>query len=150
MEKTGSVVVPVRDLIPDSGASQVAYIFGYRSKKLIQINIQWGWPVDPKVIPESVVATANILRRHFAEKGLEKERLLMNVPVSQGNVIVFRGTDAKNRMIILQLISTAVTADRRQGAEEKGGVPEARVSLRLSYISNPDKPDVFRLSPEKF
>ena len=150
LEKTVIFVIDVRDLIPDGGGSQVAYIFGYQSKRLIQINVLWGWPVFPEAAPESVVATANILRRHFADKHFKKDGLLMNAPLSQGTIIVFRGSDANDQMVLVQLTSTEVVPAGDEKSKKKGNKPAARVSLRLSYISNPKKPDIFRLNPDKF
>ena len=150
LEKTVIFVIEVRDLIPDGGGSQVAYIFGYQSKRLIQVNVLWGWPVFPEAAPESVVATANILRRHFADKRFKKDGLLMNVPLSQGTIIVFRGSDVNDHMVLVQLTSTEAVPAEEEKSKGKGNKPVARVSLRLSYINNPKKPDIFRLSPDKF
>ena len=150
LEKTVIFVIEVRDLIPDGGSSQVAYIFGYQSKRLIQVNVLWGWPVFPEADPKSVVATANILRRHFADKRFKKDGLLMNVPLSRGTMIAFRGSDANDHMVLVQLTSAEVVPAGEENSKEKDKKPVARVSLRLSYISNPKKPDIFRLSPDKF
>lgn len=150
MEKTVIFVIEVSDLILDGGRSQVAYIFGYQSKTLIQVNVLWGWPVFPEANPKSVVATANILRRHFSDKRFKKDGLLMNVPLSQGTIIAFRGSDANDRMVLVQLTSAEAVPTGSKDSNEKDKKPVARVSLRLSYISNPKKPDIFRLSPDKF
>ena len=146
IEKTLSLVIAVKNLIPESGRAQVAYIFGFHSKRLMQVNIQWGAPVSPQTAPDKVVATANILRQHFASQAFAKDGLLVNVPLSQENVIVFRGHDDKGRMVILHLTS----AQAPQPATDKAPSTQVRVGLRLSYIKDPANPDVFRLEPGKF
>ena len=50
-----------RDIIPDSGIAVVGYIFGYKHKQLIQVNIVWGAENMASTTPENLVATANIL-----------------------------------------------------------------------------------------
>ena len=55
----------VKDLTPDSGASQVAYISGFQSKVLVQINIHWGGTTDSAASWETVIFTANILRHSW-------------------------------------------------------------------------------------
>jgi len=48
IEKTTALVIKVEDIVPDSGPCQVVYILGYKARKLIQVNIAWGAPLDPK------------------------------------------------------------------------------------------------------
>jgi hypothetical protein len=64
-EKTTVLSLGVVDLLPDTGRASVFYIFGYRSKKLVQINILWS---SDGSTPgnETVVGTANSLRDYFA------------------------------------------------------------------------------------
>jgi len=148
IEKTESLLVAVDDIIPESGKSQIGYVFGYKSKKLVQINILWGIPVDAEIGMDRVVATANILRRHFAAQGFDKENVLMNVPLSQGSIIVFRGTDSKGRMALLDLNILNVPVKESKEGEEQETIQ--RASLKLSYILSPTSPDVFTLDPGEF
>jgi hypothetical protein len=48
IEKTTALVTAVDTLEP-GGKAQIAYILGYKSKKLIQVNVVWGAPVDPGI-----------------------------------------------------------------------------------------------------
>jgi hypothetical protein len=47
LEKTTSLAVTVPKLMEEGGVSRVVYILGYKSKKLIQVNVIWGKPVNP-------------------------------------------------------------------------------------------------------
>src|SRR5215475_5107199 len=60
-EKTTVLSLAVADLLPDTGIARISYIFGYRSKKLIQINIVW-LSDGSTAGNESIVGTANSLR----------------------------------------------------------------------------------------
>jgi hypothetical protein len=143
LEKTASLIVQVKDLIPDSGPSRIAYIFGFTSKKLIQVNILWGDPVDNTATPEKLVATARILSNYFRAAGYKN--VVVNQPVEVGATVVFRGTDDDGRMVLLLL--NAQRASDEQVAE--GAAPQ-RVSLRLSYMENPTNPDIFRVEKGQF
>jgi len=144
LEKTTSLIVPANDLIPDSGPSRIAYIFGYGSKKLIQINIVWGHPVDQNTTAQKLVATANILRNFFAAGGYKN--VMVNQPVEVGATVVFRGSDEKGRMVLLVLNATRASDEK---AEDGDAAPQ-RVSLRLSYMENPGKPDIYRVQEGQF
>ena len=72
-EKTMTLGIQVDKLLPESGPAKVFYIMGYKSKRLIHINVIWGKPVTKKPNAEAIVATANQLRNHFAQKQYQKE-----------------------------------------------------------------------------
>ena len=72
-EKTVTLGIQVDKLLPESGPAKVFYIMGYKSKRLIHINVIWGKPFTLKPYAEAIVATANQLRNHFAQKKYKKE-----------------------------------------------------------------------------
>lgn len=142
IEKTLSLEIEVKDLLKGSGRAKVFYIFGYRSKKLIQVNVLWGKPVGDNFKAETVVETANQLRNHFAQKNFPKEGLVVNQPLNKEGtaVLVFRGKDKKGRMALLILENPKVAGKKEN----------AHISLKLSYIKNPDSQDVFKIKEEDF
>ncbi len=144
LEKTTSIVVEVNNLIPDSGPSRIAYIFGFSSKKLIQVNILWGDPVDNTTTAQKLVATARILSNYFKASGYNN--VIVNQPVEVGATVVFRGSDDDGRMVLLLLNAQRASDD--QG--EEGGEAAQRVSLRLSYMQNPANPDIYRIEEGQF
>lgn len=140
-EKTTVLTVQVPDLIPGAGRARVAYIIGYSSKKLIQVNITW--TADAKsTAAEGVVGAANLLRNHFLTAGYQASSILANHQLPNGYV-VFRGLDASGRMVMLMLAG-AVGADA-----EKDKAPPP-ITLQLSYVLDPQHPDVFRVAKGQF
>ena len=152
-DRTSSLVATVPDLFPDSDPAQVVYIHGWKQKKLIQINILWGSPVTDEPDPQALVTVANLLRKYFRQLGFDAAKTVMNTRVDDGAFIVFRATDERNRMVLLQLISrkVAAPADKDEDADAKKPEPQNRVvSLWLSYIEDTVKPDIFRIEKGKF
>ena len=139
-EKTESLWVPIHDLLPGSGPAKVYYIFGFKSKRLIQVNIFWGRPATDTPNPNTIVETANQLRDHFLRKNFEKDGLMVNAPLGEEVILVFRGKDAKGYMVVL-LLSNIPSGPQ---------ATNDNISLRLSYISNPENPDVFRIKNSDF
>jgi hypothetical protein len=151
-EKTRLLSVRVKDLMPDSGVALVVYHFGFRSKTLMQVSILWGRPIDSTTTPQNLVATANVLRDFFQQQQFEREGLLLNAP-TQGGIVVFRGFDAPGHMVALVLSEQAAeVAATKQGAggEQNAPAPAKSLSLQLSYVLNPKKPDVFALEKGQF
>ena len=148
-DRTSSLVTTVTDIFPDSDPAQVVYIHGHKQKKLFQVNILWGSPVTEEPDPQALVTTANILRKYFVQLGFDPETTVMNTRVDDGSFIVFRATDQRERMVLLQLISRKVPDEKGEGEE----TPELRdqvVSLWLSYIENTVNPDIFQIEEGKF
>ena len=139
-EKTLNLTIRVDKLLPDSGPAKISYMLGHKSKRLIQVNIIWGRPATPKPDAENVVATANQLRNHLAQKSYQKEGLALNAQLSEDIILVFQGLDKKGRAVKLVLVNP-------KGDPKKVG---ENISLTLSYIEKPNKPDVFRIKDGDF
>ena len=139
-EKTTSIGISVTDLLPETGTAQIYYILGYQSKKLMQVNILWGKPVDPTPNAQAVVAAANQLRDHFLRQNFPRKGLVANTPLPDGSILVFRGIDKKRRMAVLVLYNP----------QKEGDPPNQHINLRLSYIDNPSHPDIFHIKEGDF
>jgi hypothetical protein len=140
IEKTVNLGILVEDLLPQSGPARIYYVFGYKSRRLIQVNIIWGRPATEKPDAEQVVALANQLRDHFSEQGFRQKGLVVNQSFGKDSILVFRGTDDKGRVVLLLLVNP-----------QKPGVPENQeIILKLSYIQQPDHPDIFTIGKGKF
>ena len=155
VQKTTALSIEVEDLLLESGTARVVYIFGFKSKKLIHVNVLWGRPVDEEPDPEKLVTTANILRRHFAGLGFDREKVVMNVPLGGGSIIVFQGADEKERTVALMLnVPGKQTSGEKKGTEDEKSKELAadlkKMSLQLSYIENTQKPDIFRVPKGQF
>ena len=140
-EKTVTLGIKVKKLLPESGTAKVFNILGYKSKRLIHINVIWGKPVTKNPNTESVVATANQLRNHFAQKKYQKEGFALNAQLSEGIILVFQGKDRKGRAARLLLSNPKAEKDKKTGKN---------IALTLSYIEKPQDPDVFRIKDGDF
>ena len=140
-EKTITLGITVSKLLPESGDAKVFYILGYKSKRLIHINVIWGRPVKKNPNAEAVVATANQLRTHFVQKKYQKEGFALNAQLGEGVILVFQGKDRKGRAARLLLSNPKSDDDKKTGEN---------IALTLSYIEKPEDPDVFRIKDGDF
>ena len=138
---TTLVWVNVDNLLPGSGIGRVTYVLGHTSKKLMQVSVTWGGIVNPGMKPDSAVSVANLLRGHFTTMGFKPETVVQNAKVQDGVIVVFRGFDYENRMILLVL---------NELTKQEGGPPTAPVMLQLSYVQNIQNPDVFKVNRGQF
>jgi hypothetical protein len=136
INKTDIMVIKVPNLLEIGGIAKVAYIFGYKSKKLSHINVLWGKGASQGVDAEVIVYISNLLRTHFLKKRYKEDSSLsINGKLSETSTIVFRGKDKIDKMILLVLNTTKPP----KGGLTKNSLKE--FSLLLSYV--PKVPDVF-------
>jgi len=150
LEKTTSLSITVPDLIPGSGPGQVAYIFGYESKKLVQVNLFWGKPVNPNPDASALITAATLLRNYFTQQSFHKDKVVMNGRLEDGTLLVFRATDEKGRMVLLLLNIPQESNDPDAPKTQEKAVPVQDPSLRLSYIENINSPDIFKIKEGHF
>ena len=140
-EQTQSLGITIDELLPNSGKSRLVYVFGYKSKKLMQVNILTGHPIDTDVMPQQVVDAGNLLGNHFFKKRYQEDGLVAHARLNDGSVLIFRGKDQKGRMALLRLSNP-------QPKEKKDG--DLKITLTLSYIEKPAAPDAFQLKEDDF
>jgi hypothetical protein len=136
--KTTILILHHPKLMEIGGPADIAYILGYRSNKLTQINIVWGGGAEKNVAPKTVVDAANFLRIHLIKKQYKKEGFVTNGRMDDVTTLVFRGKDKKNRMALLILTTPKINKDEitKKAAQ--------KYTLKLSYILKPDAPDIFQ------
>ncbi len=139
-EKTENIWINLKDIPAESGPLKVYYIFGYKSKKLVQVNIVWGKPVTDNPDSNAIVAIANQLRDYFLNQKYDRKKMIANAPLGDGLILVFRALDSRGRMIALLL------SNLKTDKNAKGG----NTMLKLSYIQKPESPDVYRINPGTF
>lgn len=149
LEKTTALIVEVNDLIPDSGQARVAYILGYKSKALIQVNVVWGAPVVEKPDLQQLATTANILQRYFLERRYAPDSVFTNRVLADKTVLIFTGSDSAGHQVTLTL-GGAQAAEGAAPAEGQAATPPEAAFLRLSYVASPGAPDVFKIAPGAF
>jgi hypothetical protein len=144
-EKTTVLSIGVADLLPNTGSARISYIFGYRSKKLIQINVVWTSD-GSAASDETIVATANTLRDYFAPQNYKPDTVVANRQLADNTIIVFRASDLQGRTVLLVLSGVAAAAR----TEEKKAPQPPPLTLKLSYILDAAHPDVFRIAKGQF
>lgn len=147
-ERTTVLTVNIGNLLDDAGEARVSYILGYSTKKLIEINILWGTPVDPHVKRENILSAASQLRTLFLTAGYQRSSIISNVVSRSGATIVFEGRDAQKHMTVLRLVDSRepLPSDGHRHAKSSGLI----VVLLLSYIENTTNPDIYRLKKGQF
>jgi hypothetical protein len=141
-ERTKVLVVKVPDLLPGGGTAEVSYVFGYQTKKLIQVSVSWSKAIDDKMTPEQLFSNSSVLRTHFMSEGFKPETIATNMPIN-GGLLMFRGSDAKDRTAMLMLQGTFTQGDKNQRILTP-------TSLLLFYVADAKAPDVYRLPPGSF
>ena len=141
-ERTKALLVKVPDLLPGGGTAEVSYIFGYHTKKLIQVSVSWSKGTDEKMTPEQLFSNSSVLRAHFLGEGFKPETIASNMPIG-GGLLVFRGSDARDHTTMLILQGTFTQGEHNQRILTPA-------SLLLFYIEDAKAPDVYRLPPGSF
>jgi hypothetical protein len=144
-EKTTVLSLTTADLLPNMSNARISYIFGYRSKKLIQINIVW-ISEGSAASDETVVGIANSLRDYFTSHNYKPDSVVANRQLAENTILVFRANDVQGRTVLLVLSGVAAEARR----EEKKGPRPPPLTLELSYIEDAAHPDVFRIAKGQF
>ncbi|WP_372841788.1 hypothetical protein, partial [Phaeovulum sp.] len=141
VERTQVMTISVPEVLRDGGIAQVSYIFGYKSKALIQIGVLWAPATDPAITEATLYANGDVLRAYFDGAGYLPDTISKDVVLENG-LLLFRGADASGHTAILLL----------QGRfEESEGVRTLfPVSLTLLYAVNPDDPDILKINSGEF
>ena len=142
-ERTQLLSVAVPDLLPGGGTAQVSYVFGYKSKTLIQVGVSWSAATDSTITEAELYADGDVLRTHFMAAGYKPDSIKTGL-VLQNGLLLFRGEDADGHATIL--ILQGQFKDAADG-KQKTLTP---TSLALLYSASPQNPDVFKLAPGQF
>jgi len=146
LERTTILLVPVTDLLPRTGSAVVAYIFGFKSKRLMQVNVVWGNNGGKRNIGQ-LGAVLIALRNYFSGMAFQPESLARDLPLADGTVLAFRGADTKGRMVTL--IGQGLTAVPYKNGKIQKPDP-GKAGVQLSYIATPRAPDIFRVGEGDF
>jgi hypothetical protein len=141
-EQTHVLTLQAADVLPGGGTAAVSYVFGYKSKSLIQVAVSWSKASDDKMNAEQLFSNANVLRAHFLSAGYKPDTVATNMPVN-GGVLLFRGNDAQDHTTLLILQGTFSQGENNQRVLTPTG-------LTLFYIADAKSPDVYRLPPGSF
>jgi hypothetical protein len=143
-EKTTVLSLTVADLLPHSGNARVSYILGYKSRKLIQVNVLWT-SEGTEDSDDSVVGVANSLRNYFVVQNYKPDSVVANRQLAENAMLVFRAADLQGRTVVLMLNGAGAAARK----DEKAPRPPP-LALELSYIADAEHPDVFKIGKGQF
>ena len=146
-EQTLILSAKVADVLPGGGAAEISYVFGFKSKKLIQVGLSWSKATDDKITPEQLFSNSTMLRSHFLAAGYKPDTIATNMPIN-GGLLMFRGGDVADRTTMLILQGTLSRAEpSTPGNEQRILTP---TGLLLFYVADAKAPDVYRLQPGSF
>jgi hypothetical protein len=143
-EKTAVLSLLVPDLLPHSGNALISYILGYKSKRLIQVNILWT-SEGSEDSDEAVVGVANSLRNYFAAQNFKPDSVVVNRQLAENTIVVFRASDLQSRTVLVLLAGAGAAA--RKDAKTPRPPP---LTLELSYIADAAHPDIFKIGKGQF
>jgi hypothetical protein len=147
VDRTTILSIKVNELLPESGIAQVNYKLGFKTKKLIQVDVIWTAAIDAKVTPAALSAVLINMRQYLQERGFEKEKTVLNATTPQPNILlVFRGEDEKGRMVAL-LGQFKLDPKAEKDKQLKTDEPQAVI---LSYVLNAKNPDIYKIEKGKF
>jgi hypothetical protein len=144
-EKTTVLSIGATDLLPNTGTARISYIFGYRSNKLIQINVVWASD-GSTAKDEAIVAAANPLRDYFIAQQYNPDSVVANRQFDDNTIVAFRANDIQGRTVLL-VLSGASAAARSEDKKQPQAPP---LTLKLSYILDAAHPDIFRIAKGQF
>jgi len=142
VERTRVLTALVPDVLPEGGTAQLSYIFGYRSKTLIQVGLLWNAGTDPDLTPDTIAANGDVLQAHFLNAGHAAETVSVDT-ILDGGILLYSGADAEGRTVILLL-------QGRFADDVPGRLPLTATSLTLLYAEDPENPDIFRIGDGEF
>ena len=103
----------------------------------------WGQAAGANAKPEKLRLAALTLQQYFLGQGFASDKVVVNTRAADGAAIVFQGTDAQRRLVLLRYIGPLES----EPASEKGGPGP---TLWLSYVQDLQSPDVYRISKGQF
>jgi hypothetical protein len=149
-EGTTLLVVHVESLEPGPGPAAVTYIFGHKSKRLVQVNVVWG-DNTPKNPPDAnaIIGAGTRLERYFQGFSWRKDTTRVGVPVGENAVVLFAGEDEKKGAVRLVVDGIKYQLNR-EGQQTTSPDPKGAPKLVINYIADRDNPDIAKIEPGKF
>jgi hypothetical protein len=143
LQHTPTLTVHVPNLMPGGGTALVNYVFGFQSRRLMEVTILWSGATDAKITPALLVQNGESLQQYFAHEGFQAGRVTGNIAIPSG-VLLFRATDGGGNAVLLILAGKLVKEQKNSKAVLN---PTA---LTLAYAADPAHPDIFRIDKGSF
>ena len=149
VEGTNVLTVRVALLDPAPGPAQVAYIFGYSSKKLVQVNVIWGDEKSKNPDANAMITAGTRLERYFAGFSWRKDTTRAGIPVGDNTIVLFSGEDEKKGAVRL-IVDGVKYQVQREGKETSSPDPKGPPKLVINYIADRENPDIAKIDKGKF
>ena len=146
IEKTSGLVITVKDLVAHTGRAEITYIFGYQTKKLIQVNLVWRAPVTDDGATDRLLWAARVMASRISLWGIPSHQIDPNTLTQDGATLMYRG-QSKNCMIAL--------ISMRVPSEDETSLSASTLSvdgswLRVSFVENAGALDIFKIESGQF
>jgi hypothetical protein len=149
-EGTTNLIAHVESLDPGPGPADITYIFGNKSKKLIQVNVAWGEDAPNKPISaNAIVAAGARLERYFLGFSWRQDTTRVGIPLGENTVVLFAGEDEKKGVVRL-VFDGGKYQMNREGYQPTLADPKGPPKLVINYVADRDNPDVANIEPGKF
>ncbi len=149
-EGTTLLIVRVDSLEPGPGPATITYIFGNKSKKLIQVNVVWGEDApNNSSDANAIIGAGTRLERYFQGFSWRKDTTRVGVPVGENTVVLFAGEDEKKGAVRL-VVDGIKYQMNREGSQTTSPDPKGAPKLVINYIGDRENPDVAKIEPGKF
>lgn len=157
VDRTRDIGIVVPAVAPGPGPATINFVFGATSRRLIAVNVYWlasGNPSDAE--RQRLVDAAKVLAAGVSGYRWPFLSTARGHVVAPGRVIVFVGKDEAGAGIEIRLDGVALDIERRQapGAQplppERRAAPPGPAQLRISFVANVDRPDVYRIPAGTF
>jgi hypothetical protein len=140
VQQTGDIAITVPALAPGAGKARIDYVFGYKSRRLVEINIAWATAVDPANTAPTLLAAAQQLQAYFTTREtFPPGKAATNLVMADGTILAFRGMDSNGHAVLVALSGPASKPDANKH------VTMVPALLSMVYASDPAHPDVFQL-----
>lgn len=157
-QRTRALVVHVASLAPGPGNAVVSYILGYRSHKLIQVNVIWGLDNNAKkdrADLKDIYSAANTLTYYFGNYSWRDGGVVRNALIDPTTLMLFRGEDLHKGAAEIILGNVPIRVERnakdaKSASNVKPSKPAGPAYLRVSYVANRVKPDIYSLPKGTF
>lgn len=146
LEKTINLTVAVMGLVEFTGATEIIYIFGFRSKNLIQVNLLWRAPAGAKDAAQRLRRAARVMANRVSLWGISKFETAPNTATSDGATLLFQGRSESG---MLASISMRVPSEE-QASYSASGTADVGYWLRVALIENVGAPDIYKIEPGQF
>jgi hypothetical protein len=149
-EGTTLLIARADSLDPGPGPAAITYIFGNKSKRLIQVNVAWGEDApNNSSDANAIIGAGTRLERYFQGFSWRKDTTRVGIPVGENTVVLFAGEDEKKGAVRL-VVDGIKYQMNREGDQTTSPDPKGPPKLVINYIADRQNPDVAKIEPGKF